>query len=117
MLPIAGGKAGSRLLTEALGDLPAPGAVALAGEHGGQGQLVALQAGVADAGAPAEIRAHHLPVGNGLRSSAGDGCGRRRSRVRDLHFFIVPVNKQIPCGIRPFLLSQSISQDWPSTDL
>lgn len=55
MLLVPGGEEGRWLLTEALGDLPAPGAVALAGEHGGQGQLVTLQAGVADAGTPAEI--------------------------------------------------------------
>lgn len=54
------------LLTEALGDLPTPGPVPLAGQHGGQGQLVPLQAGIADAGAPAEIRAHHFAIGDGL---------------------------------------------------
>jgi len=58
--------ADGRLLTEALGDLPAPRAVPLAGQHGGQRELIALQAGIADAGAPAEIRAHDFPVGNGL---------------------------------------------------
>lgn len=61
------------LLTEALGDLPTPGPVSLAGEHGRQGQLVSLQAGVADAGAPAEIRAHHFAIGDGLWGFTDDG--------------------------------------------
>jgi len=60
------------LLTEALGDLPTPGPVPLAGQHGGQGQLVPLQAGIADAGAPAEIRAHHFAIGDGLWGFTND---------------------------------------------
>lgn len=54
------------LLTKALGNFPAPGPVPLAGQHSGQGELVPLQAGVAHAGAPAEVRAHDFPVGDGL---------------------------------------------------
>lgn len=64
--PIPRGRRPGCLLTEALGNLPAPRAVPLASQHGGQGELVPLQAGVAHTGAPAEIGAHHFAVGNGL---------------------------------------------------
>jgi hypothetical protein len=64
----------STSLTEALGPLSAPVAHALAGEHGGQGQLVPLVTGVADARAPDEVRAHHLAVGDDGGWGTHDGC-------------------------------------------
>lgn len=62
-----------KTLTEALRLLAAPVAGALAGQHGGQGELVALVAGVADAGAPGEVCADHLSVRNGGWRTAHDG--------------------------------------------
>lgn len=64
--------AGGCLLTEALRDLPAPRPISLAGQHGRQGELIPLQAGIAHTGAPDEVRAHHFPIGNGLWGFAGD---------------------------------------------
>lgn len=51
-------------LTEALGFLSAPVTAALACQHGGQGELVTLVAGVANAWAPGELCAHNLSVGD-----------------------------------------------------
>ena len=52
-------------LTEALGFLSTPVAVALACQHSGQGQLVTLVAGVAYARAPGEICPNNLSVRDG----------------------------------------------------
>lgn len=60
------------VLTEALGNFPAPRPVPLTGEHSRQGELVPFQAGVADAGAPAEIRAHDFAIGDVLRGFTDD---------------------------------------------
>lgn len=51
-------------LTEALGFLSAPVTAALACQHSGQGELVTLVAGVANAWAPCELCAHNLSVGD-----------------------------------------------------
>lgn len=59
-------------LTEALGFLPAPIAVALACQHAGQGQLITLVAGVADAGAPDKVCTNNLSIGDGGRLTTDD---------------------------------------------
>jgi hypothetical protein len=65
-------------LTEALRQLSGPGSVSLAGEHGRQGELVSLQAGIAHARAPREVRPHHFPIRDELRRFAHDSCGETR---------------------------------------
>lgn len=61
-------------LTEALGFLSAPVTAALACQHGGQGELVTLVAGVADAWAPGELCAHNLSVGDVRWWAAHNRC-------------------------------------------
>lgn len=74
-------KAHGESLTETLGQLPSPGSISLAGEHGGQGELISLQAGVTHARAPREVRAHHFPVRDELRRFAHDSCGGEQRRL------------------------------------
>lgn len=57
-----------------------PGAVAHAGEVGGEGELVARRAGVAHAAAPLEVAALQDAVGDGRRGGTGDGCGEGGKR-------------------------------------
>lgn len=63
---------GAGLLTQALGHLAAPGAIAHAGEDGGEGELVARRAAVAHAGAPLEVGALQDAVRDGKGGHAGD---------------------------------------------
>lgn len=61
-------------LTEALRFFSAPVSVALTRQHCGQGQLVTLVTGVADAGAPGEVRTDHLSIWDGGRLTAHNCC-------------------------------------------
>lgn len=72
---------GRRVLTQALRDFAMPGAVAHAGEVGGEGELVAGGATVAHAGAPLKVAALQDAVGDGSWGGAGDGCRRRDGEV------------------------------------
>lgn len=51
-------------LTEALWPFTTPVARALAGKDSGQRELIALVAGVAEAGAPLEVSSYHLTIRN-----------------------------------------------------
>lgn len=70
-------------LTEALGFLSAPVTAALACQHGGQGELVTLVAGVANTWAPGQFCAHNLSVGDAGWRAAHDCC----KQTRDVSFF------------------------------
>ena len=63
-------------LTQALRQHAAPGAVGHAGEHGGEGELVARGAAVAHAAAPLEVAALQRPVADGRGRRARHGCRR-----------------------------------------
>ena len=65
-------------LTEALRQLSGPGSISLAGEHGRQRELVALQAGITHTRAPHKVGSHHFPVRDELRRFAHDSCGENR---------------------------------------
>lgn len=61
-------------LTQALGDLSFPHAVAFAGEDGGVRGLEAVHAAVTYAGTPAEIRSLHFSMQHVRRLTAHDSC-------------------------------------------
>ncbi len=73
-------------LTEALGFLSTPVAAALACQHGGQGQLVTLVAGVADAGAPSELCADNLSIRDVRWWATYDRCKDTKRHRGVLHF-------------------------------
>lgn len=68
-------------LTQALGNLSFPHPMPFAGEDGGVGELEAVCTAVADAGAPVEVGAFHLPIGHCRGLATQDSWGKRMFKV------------------------------------
>lgn len=71
-------------LTQALGDLSFPHAMAFAGEDGGVRGLEAVHAAVTDAGAPMEISSLHFSMQHLRRLTAHDSCFQRTNETEHL---------------------------------